>query len=216
MPRIALTTFLKLWSHNPQRKEAEYRKYLTPGGYDYYWSMKAGVELLTNGSGDLEKALDVPNGLSRASERENNAYGIRTCAELLAAHKEQCFKAPGTSLSSPLKHLAIKIEPEFGIKFEGRRRLVTVWNTKKPEMTRSLAAVGLSLMFDTLVRDEFEDCNCAIYDLRQKRWLIADATTTATSIAIRQELDWVDWLFEKFRTEKESNRSVDQPVRRSL
>jgi hypothetical protein len=33
MPQIALTTFLKLWTHNSTRKESEYRKYLTPGGY---------------------------------------------------------------------------------------------------------------------------------------------------------------------------------------
>ena len=213
MPQVALTTFLKLWSHRPGRKESEYRKYLSPGGYDYYWSMKAGVDVLTNG-GDLGKALSLLEGLSRESERENNAHGIKTLAELLADHegKGQCFKAPHGSISSPLGHLTIKIEPEFGIEVEGsRRRLVALWNTKTPEMTTALAAVGFCLMFDAVVGDEFKDCSCSIYDLRQKRWLVADATTATMRAAIRRELDWVDRLFEKFRAEKESYRAKDWP-----
>jgi hypothetical protein len=142
----------------------------------------------------------------------NNAYGIKTLAELLAEVKGKCFQAPRGSVSSPLGHLTIKVEPEFGIELEGtRRRLVTLWNTKTPEMTTGLAAVGFCLMFDSIVRDEFRDCSCSIYDLRQKRWLVADATTASMRLAVRRELDWVDRLFEKFRTEKESRRAKHPP-----
>jgi hypothetical protein len=216
MPQIALTTFLKLWTHSPTRKESEYRKYLSPGGYDYYWSMKDGAEILTSG-GDLEQALSVLDGLSRESERENNAHGIKTLAQLLAELKGECFKAPRGSVSSPQGHLTIKIEPEFGIELEGsRRRLVALWNAKTPEMSTALAAVGFCLMFDAIVSDEFKDCSCSIYDLRQKRWLVADATTATMRAAIRRELDWVDSVFEKFLAEKESYRAKERPYPRSL
>jgi hypothetical protein len=110
----------KLWTHNSTRKESEYRKYLTPGGYPYYWSMKAGAEVLTSG-GDLERALSVVEGLTRESERVNNAYGIKTLAELLAEVKGKCFQAPRGSVSSPLGHLTIKVEPEFGIELENAK-----------------------------------------------------------------------------------------------
>jgi len=215
MPQVVLTTFLKLWNHSPSRKEAAYRKYLSPGGYDFYWSMKAGAETLTHGDGDLGKALRVLDGLSREAEREHNGYGIKTLAELLSGLKGEYFKAPRGSVSSPLGHLTIKVEPEFGIKLEkGRRRLVSLWNTKTPELTTALAAVGFALMFDAVARDEFRDCSCSICDLRQKRWLVADATTATMQLAIRRELDWLDRLFETFRGEGESHKPKDQPVRR--
>jgi hypothetical protein len=178
--------------------------------------MKDGAEVLTSG-GDLEQALAVLNGLSRETERENNAYGIKTLAELLAKLKGERFKAPRGSVSSPLGHLTIKTEPEFGIDLEGsRRRLVALWNTKTPEMTTALAAVGFGLMFDALVHDEFKDCSCSIYDLRQKRWLVADATTATMRAAIRRELDWVDRLFENFLAEKDTHRAKERPYPRSL
>jgi hypothetical protein len=217
MPQIALTTFLKLWSHGPTRKESEYRKYLAPGGYDYYWSMKEGAKILTNG-GELEQALSVVDGLTRESERENNAYGIKTLAELLAQLKGKCFEAPRGSLSSPLGHLTIKVEPEFGIELEKtRRRLVILWNSKTPEMTTALSAVGLCLMFDAVALNDFRDCSASIYDLRQRHWFIAAATTATMRNAIRRELDWVDRLFEKFRDEKEGHqKKEDKPIRPSV
>lgn len=211
MPKTALTTFLRVWNLEPGRKESQYRQFLSPGGYDFYWSLKAGTETLTNG-GDLATALSVTDGLSREPERKHNRYGIKTVAELLAGVEGKCFKAPRGSVSSPLGHLTIKIEPELGIELDGRRRLVTLWNPLTPEMTTALAAVGFSLMFDALVHDEFKDCSCAIYDLRQKRWHMADAPSATMRSAVRRELDWVDSLFEKFRSEKGAPRDKGRPV----
>ncbi len=174
MHKTALTTFLRLWTLKPSQKESQYRNYLSPGGYDFYWSMKTGTKVLVNG-GDLATALSVTDGLSREAERKHNQYGIKTVAELLAGLKGECFEPPRDLVTSPLGHLTIKIELEFGIELDGKRRLVTLWNPLSPEMTTALAAVGFSLMFDALVRDEFKDCSCAIYDLRQKRWHMADS-----------------------------------------
>ncbi len=71
-------------------------------------------------------------------------------------------------------------------------------------------------MFDAVVSEEFKDCSCSIYDLRQKRWLVADATTATMRAAIRRELDWVDCLFENLLAEKDSYRAEDRPYPRSL
>lgn len=178
--------------------------------------MKAGAEVLTTGQGGLEKALGITNRLSSEPERENNSYGIKTLAGMLADFEGTFFHAPHGVVSSPLGHLTIKVEPAFGIDLEGNRRLVTLWNTKTPDMTTALAAVGFGLMFDAVVRDDFGNCSCAIYDLRQKRRLVADATTETMRSAIRRELEWVDRLFEKFENEKEFIQQDDQPFRRPL
>jgi hypothetical protein len=202
MPQIGLTTFMKLWAQHPSRKEQEYRRYLTPGGYDYYWSMKRAAAALTYGGLKVGEALRILAGIKREAEHQNNLAGITSLSKFLDGLDCSYFAPPRGLRTSPKGELTVKVEPQFGVKLQSERRLVTLWNTKSPEMTMPIATVGISLMFDALARDQFGDCTCSILVLRTGKWFVAERTTDEMRTAILRELEWIDRLFEKFRSER--------------
>jgi hypothetical protein len=202
MPQIALTTFVKRYSEKPPQKERAYRKYLTPGGLDFYWPMKSGAAHVTYKGGTLQGALTFVDEIEHAPLRENNKAGLLALSKFLREHERRYFEPPFGLRVSPGGRLSVKVRPEFGIHHEGKRYLVTLWNTKQPEMTRSFAGIAINLMYDTVVTERFEDCRCSLLDLRSGNWFQADATSEEMGRLVLKELQWVDWLFEKIEAEK--------------
>ena len=49
MPTISLTSFMKILAKGTPQKVQEYSKYLTPGGYDFYWQLKDAAHAFTVG-----------------------------------------------------------------------------------------------------------------------------------------------------------------------
>jgi hypothetical protein len=81
VPQIGLTTFLKLLSKGTPQKAAEYGKYLTPGGYDFYRTLKEAATAHTVGGVSLEDcAAIIKKNARRAPEIEHNIAGITALA----------------------------------------------------------------------------------------------------------------------------------------
>lgn len=203
MPQIALTTFLKLYSMNRLQKEREYKKYLKPGGgYDFYWTLKKSATAMTVGGKTYDESAKIFKSISNAAEIKNNKEGLTSLDEWLGDAELKFFNPPHGAIKSPKEFLTIKLKPEFGFESSQGRRLVTIWNTKVPEITQRMAAAGIYLMDSQLRKGQFEDCACTVLNLRKKFLYITDRISDETKMSVTAELNWVDQFFEEHASEK--------------
>jgi hypothetical protein len=200
VPQIALTTFLKLLTRGTPEKVGEYSKYLSPGGYDYYWSLKAAAsELTINGKPLGECEAQIKGSVRRASELEHNLSGLNSLAKWVAVQKGAFFKPPHAICWSPKKHLGVKLEPEFGLKTSEGSRIITLWNAKTSELSQRVAGVGIYLMKQHLRLDGHPNCEFSIFDLRKQRSFVALEPPTHIASMVASEFAWVDQFFESMR-----------------
>ena len=199
MPTIALTTFLKLCAKTPTAKATAYGKYLEPGGYDFYWRLKAEARAMTLEGKPYFDCEQVILAIKNEAEREHNLAGLKSLAQWLDKEKEHLkfFAPPNAVCTSPKDHLSIRLAPEFGVQTSAGRRLVTLWNSKVPAMTQKIAAPGIYLKQQHLQTEQFSDCKCAIFDLRTASMFLSDAVPSELAATVAKELNWVDWFFEQ-------------------
>ncbi len=210
MPVIGLTTFLKLCAATPTAKATAYGKYFEPGGYDFYWRLKAMARAMTVDGIPYSECETVMLGIKNAPEREHNLSGLKSLARWMDQEKKRVrfFAPPSAVCNSPKAYLAIRLAPEFGVETAAGRRLVTLWNSKTPAMTPKIAAPGIYLKHQYLRMGEFSDCSCAIFDLRTSSMLLADAASRQLGATVAKELAWVDWFFEQADKKSEKKPAV--------
>ncbi len=203
MPTVGLSAFLKLYSLDVKHKEREYKKYATKkGGYDFYWTLKDAAARLTFGKKPIPEAEAVFKSIQRASEIAHNKSGFVSLADWLSKDRYAFFPPPSTKFQSPKGFLTIKLEPEFGLLGRGGRRLVSLWNTMKPELTPQAAGVGIHLIESYLCIGECVDCKGMVLDLRKSRPYVTDAIPEQVKTALAKELNWVDNYFETLPKEE--------------
>ena len=76
MPNLSLTSFLKILSKGTPQKVQEYGKYLTPGGYDFYWQLKEAALALTVGGEPFDRCVQSIIKITRDVERKHNFEGL--------------------------------------------------------------------------------------------------------------------------------------------
>ena len=196
MPTISLTSFLKILTKGTPQKVSEYSKYLTPGGYDFYWQLKQAAHSLTVGGESFAECAKSINEITRDVERKHNLDGLKSLSKWLAKNNiAQCFSPPVGSASSPGKFVTIKLEPEFGAVMDGKRRLIQLWNSKGSNLSRVVAGVGIYLIQKTICVGDFADCKGGILDLRKRELYVADALPTNVEAMIASEFAWLDGFF---------------------
>jgi hypothetical protein len=202
MPTISLTSFLKILTKGTPQKVQEYSKYLTPGGYDFYWRLKETAHALTVGGesfADCAKSIAEING---DVERKHNLDGLKSLAEWINKHKPtEFFGAPGDFCASPAGLVKIRLEPEFGMVMNGQRRIVQLWNSKGSNLTRTAAGVGIYLLQKHLCIGDFADCKGGILDLRRRELFVSDALPANIEAMVTSEFAWLDGFF---KTESEA------------
>jgi hypothetical protein len=200
VPQIALTTFLKLLTKGTPQKASEYSKYLSPGGYDYYWSLKdAASDHTVNGKSIDECEAQIRRSVSRPSELEHNLVGLKSLAKWAAAQKGTFFRPPHTICWSPKKQLGIKLEPEIGLKTADGTRVITLWNTKTSDLSQTMAGAGIYLMKRHLHLDDCLNCEFSILDLRKGRSFVAAELPAHIARMVASEFAWVDEFFESMK-----------------
>jgi hypothetical protein len=207
MPTVALTTFLKLSDKAPAAKATAYGKYLEPGGYDFYWRLKAMARALTVKGKPYLECEKILQGIKDETKRKHNLSGLKSLAQWLEKEKDTKFFAPPAALCvTPKGYLTIRLAPEFGVEGKGGRRLVTLWNIKAPAMTQNIAAAGIYLKQQYLQTEQFADCSFAILDLRKATMFVADAIPVGLAATVAKEFAWVDSFFEQAigKSEKKS------------
>jgi hypothetical protein len=197
MPTISLTSFLKILTKGTPQKVREYSKYLTPGGYDFYWRLKEAAHALTVGGDsftDCAKSIEEING---DVERKHNLDGLKSLSKWINKNKPtEFFVAPTDICSSPGGLVKIKLEPEFGMVMKGQRRLVQVWNSKGSNLTRTAAGVGIFLLQKHLCLGDFAECKGGILDLRRRELFVSDALPSNIAAMVTSELAWLDGFFK--------------------
>jgi hypothetical protein len=168
-PRMALTTFLKLVMLPTNDKFQQLSKYETPGGYDFYWSMKKAVSGIIEGKIDIEKAKETLDKLTNATERSHNLSGLKSAVKWLDKNPGTYFKPPSFDMKSPAGRFTIRLEPEIGHETPSGRKVIALWNTKVPELRKNTAGVGVALLTRELATGKFADCSFYILNLRTKK-----------------------------------------------
>lgn len=197
MPNIALTSFMKILSCSALQKSREYRKYLSPGGYDFYWHLKDAAADLTILGKSFDECLEQIIQIKREVERTHNLHGLNSLRKWLADKKHCSFFSPPRGVcSSPKGHLTVKLEPEFGFEELGKTHLVQLWNCKGTELKPNVAAVGIYLLRQHLISDGFSETNCIILDLRKGKAFSGLAIPPNIPAVIASEFAWVDSFFE--------------------
>jgi hypothetical protein len=199
MPTIALTSFMKILTKGTPQKVQEYSKYLTPGGYDFYWQLKDAAHAFTVGGGSFADCAKPIEDSTRDVERKHNLDCLKALRKWLDREQpESFFDAPAAVHSSPAGLVTIKLEPEFGMVSKGQRRLVQLWNAKGSNLTRTVAGVGIYLLQTNLCVGEFAECKAGILDLRKKELYVADAFPANVEAMVTSEFAWLDGFFKQY------------------
>jgi len=201
MPTVSLTSYLKILTKGTPQKVREYSKYLEPGGYDFYWSLKDAVHSYTVGGMSFADCASIIQDIPREIERKHNLAGLQSLSKWLTKHGvANFFEPPVTNCSSPEGHLTVKLEPEFGfIPTSGQRRIVQMWNSKSANLTRDAVGVGIYLMQKHLCVGECTDCAAGILDLRKRHLFVADSFPTRVEAMVTTEFAWADSFFREHR-----------------
>lgn len=197
MPTVSLTSFLKILTKGTPQKVREYSRYLEPGGYDFYWSLKEAAHAHTVGAETLADCAKPMHELTRDVERKHNLSGLQSLSKWMKKFNvTKFFEAPVTNCTSPEEYLTVRLEPEFGIVMNDQRRLVQLWSNTGSSLTRDAVGVGIHLLQTHLCEGEFADCKGGILDLRKRNLFIADAMPANIAAMIATEFAWTDGFFK--------------------
>jgi hypothetical protein len=199
MPSISLTSFMKILTKGTPQKVQEYSKYLTPGGYDFYWQLKEAAHAFTVGGASFADCAKPIEQSTREVERKHNLDCLKALRKWIDKYKpENFFGPPAANYSSPARHVAIKLEPEFGAVMNGQRRIVQLWNAKGSSLTRTVAGVGIYLLQKNLCVGDLADCKAGILDLRKRELYVADVLPANVEAMVTSEFAWLDGFFKQY------------------
>ncbi|HZP75841.1 MAG TPA: hypothetical protein VFB45_06855 [Pseudolabrys sp.] len=195
MPTVSLMSFLNIMTKSAPQKVREYQRYLTPGGYDFYWQLKDAAAALTYGGKSFEQCLAPLHRIKRDSERKHNVQRLEALQRWLSRAECSYFEPPRATCQSPLGHLKIKLEPEFGVVVGSRKRLVHLWSNQGTNLKAFVAGGGIYLMQQHLLKNGFDDCECVILDLKKSYVFASDGIPANVIAMTNSELAWADSFF---------------------
>jgi hypothetical protein len=196
MITISLTSFLNILTKGSPQKLSGYSKYLTPGGYDYYWQLKKAAHALTVGGESFEACASPIENCGREPGGKHNLDNLKSLKKWIDKEKpDNFFQSPSALITSAAAHFSIKLEPEFGMHFKQKDRLVLLWSAKAT-LTKTAAGVGLYLLEKHLCVGDFVDCKAGILDVRKRELLVAEKHRPSYQAMVASEFAWLDSFFE--------------------
>jgi hypothetical protein len=196
MPTVSLNAFLKILSKGSPQKAAEYGRYLTPGGYDFYWMLKEAARALTVGGKPLVECSKAISEINRAVEKKHNLNALNSLDKWIKKNQiDEFFEIPISICMSPAGHLTIKLEPAFGCVRNGQRLILHAWNSQSISLSKNVASCGLFLIQQHLCTNGYADCSPAILDLRRRELFSAKALPPMVGPMVASELAWADIFF---------------------
>jgi hypothetical protein len=125
MQTISLLSFMKILTKGTPQKVSEYSRYLTPGGYDFYWRLKEAARALTVNGDTYARCAKRIEKSARDTERTHNLNGLKSLNVWKEKSKpEAFFEAPAGGCCSPGAFVTIRLEPEFGAVLKNQRRII--------------------------------------------------------------------------------------------
>lgn len=194
MVRVALTTFLKCMLLPTTEKARQYGRYSSPGGYDFYKSLKRGAASVTHGGKLAQDVRDNISLLKNITERDHNLLGFDRLQDWLKKSSGEYFSPDHATVSSPDGRLVIRIEPEIGQKISGSERIISIWNTQKPKISPTVAGIGVYLMSKSLAKKSQTDTQFCILDVRSGKLFGMENIPNDAELLSRTELAIADAL----------------------
>ena len=181
MPTVSLTSFLKILTKGTPQKVQEYSKYLTPGGYDFYWQLKAAATNLTVGGQPFDQCVQPINQIKREVERKHNFEGLKALNKWIAGRGTNLkfFKPPQVKCSSPKGLLQVRLEPEFGLIEHEKRQMILLWNSKAADLKAVVAGLAFILCNSISPSENF-------LTVRARFWICESAGCLLATICLRQ------------------------------
>jgi hypothetical protein len=199
MPTISITSFLKILTKGTPQKVREYSRYLSPGGYDFYWQLKEAAHAFTVGGESFADCAKPIEESTRDVERKHNLECLKSLRKWLDKNKlTEFFDPPVGSCSSPGGLVTVRLEPEFGTVLNGQHRIVQLWNCKGTNLSRNVAGVGIYLLEKHLCIGDFAHCKAGILDLRRRELFAADALPPNIEAMVTSEFAWLDGFFKAY------------------
>lgn len=116
---------MKILTKGTPQKVSEYSRYLTPGGYDFYWRLKEAARALTVNGDTYARCAKRIEKSARDTERTHNLNGLKSLNVWKEKSKpEAFFEAPAGGCCSPGAFVTIRLEPEFGAVLKNQRRII--------------------------------------------------------------------------------------------
>lgn len=193
---ITFTTFLKLCAATPRGKLGELRKFLKPGGYDFYKVMKKLAGRRARGEIDLAEAQHQISKVKKDAERKHTLEAIKKLDAWLAEQDLAWQAPPRGAFKSASGLVTVRLEPELAFTKRGPATSVLyLWNLDRPDLKNELAGEGLRLLVRELDHDEHR-YQFGIFNLRTKRILTEELIGAASDMQLKLDLMILETIWE--------------------
>ena len=194
MDGLSFTTYLKLCLlPTTQGKTGELqRMHSSSSGYDFYKRMKLAAYEVAVGQTDPDEILAQLATIKRQAERDHN---IQVATQFRDWWQEQAKSGavpvanrPSGVFKRPAMPFNIRLKPELRYQVGSSDRVVYLWATAKPRLTKQVAATGLQILQEAFANTEYGHCEFSIFDLRQKRVLGVETISNASATNLNGDL----------------------------
>ncbi len=196
MISIGLAKFAKISQMAPERRAKEYEQYLKGGGYRYYRSFREALRSYAFGNQTKESAGSVISSVKPAAERKNNQQAFDKVAFWLPGKGDPVEISP-KEIISPAGQLKVLLRPEFGLKIDGKLRIVTVWNYKSPRIDQKIASIVAAASLYQSAEPPSVDVEYGTLDSHNLEYLAASAVTSTVKAALVAELAFADVILSE-------------------
>lgn len=194
MDGLSFTTYLKLCLlPTTQGKTGELqRMHGSSRGYDFYKRLKLAAYDVAAGETDPDEILQQLSTIKRKAEREHNIQVATQFRDWWlkeasggavpnANRPSDTFKRPGMPFS-------IRLKPELRYEDGSSDKVVYLWATAKPRLTKQVAATGILILQEAFANTQYSQCDFRIFDLRQNRLLGSETISNASSTNLNGDL----------------------------
>lgn len=143
---LNFTTILKLWALKEPALYRELQKYLTPGGYDFYRTLKRATASVCLDKITLDEARADLQQIKHSIEKKHNVAAFEKFVLWLSGAERTFLPPPKEVYPFGSGGLSIRIRPEIRFMQEGEDWALHIWNTLKPELTPDIYGLGAFLM----------------------------------------------------------------------
>lgn len=197
MPTMGFARFLKLASLDTPAKFSEMATYLTPGGYDFYWSSRQCISSIATGEMTRAEASKQISALKKPAERKHNLARLKTFLSWYDRQAFKSFRVPPKVFPSPSHSLLIKVDPELSFQVDGERLLVSLWNTQSVPLTAAAAAEGILIMQKSFRGSAYADCRMGVLDLTKvnAKLHLAVPSSPRTEAMLRHDISSLETIW---------------------
>lgn len=194
MENLSFTTFLKLCllPTTQAKTGALQRMHTSSGGYDFYKRMKLAAYEVAAGKMDPDDILAQLSSIGRQTEREHNIYvATRFRDWWLNKASEGCTPnsdRPSGIFGRQNLPFKIRLKPELRYTEGTSDKVVYLWATAAPALTKQVAASGIIILQEAFANTSYSKIDFGILDLRKGKIFNEDSLNNTSKTNLDADL----------------------------